>query len=206
MLKGCNQNDLADMLPRLYKDLANGTLETLEDCKVEWTHAQADKHSPSSELDKYLLLEMCKQAPEGVKMQCGQEYFPEENWEPRAAELYKMSIKERKYIPIENLVTKRYLAKFGYLASISAYRSNKNFMTKRIRDDLMFSSVESEVEVSKKTESTVKQLQSMKVTWTENQKKHWKEKILKNLKTKQRMNDLIDILLKKMQTAWWSCD
>ena len=37
----------------------------------------------------------------------------------------------------------------------------------------------------------------MEVTWTENQKKHWKEKILKNLKNRQHMNDLIDILLKK---------
>ena len=35
----------------------------------------------------------------------------------------------------------------------------------------MFSSAESDVEVSRKTESIVKQLQSMEVTWTENQKK-----------------------------------
>ena len=80
-----NQNDLTDILPRLYRDLANRSLETLEDYKVEWTHVQADKHSPSSELDKYLLLEMCKQAAEGVKMQCGREYFPEDDQEPRAA-------------------------------------------------------------------------------------------------------------------------
>ena len=106
-----------------------------------------------------------------------------------------MSIEKRKNIPTENLATVCYLAKFGYLASTSASRSNKNFKTKRIRDDLMFSSVE--FEVSRKTESIVKQLQSMEVTWTENQKKHWKEKILKNLKNRQHMNDLIDILLKK---------
>ena len=37
----------------------------------------------------------------------------------------------------------------------------------------------------------------MEVTWTEDQKKHWKEKILKNLNNKQHMNDLTDILLKK---------
>ena len=73
---------------------------------------------------------MCKQAAEGVKMQCGQEYFPEENQEPRAAQLYKMNIKERKNIPTENLATERYFATFGYLASISAFRSNKNFKAK----------------------------------------------------------------------------
>ena len=37
----------------------------------------------------------------------------------------------------------------------------------------------------------------MEVTWTENQKKQWKEKISKNLKNKQRINDLIDVLPKK---------
>ena len=98
-VKKCDENDLTDILPRLYRDLANGSLEALEDYKVEWTHVQADKHSPSSELDKYLLLEMCKQAAEGVKMQCGREYFPEDDREPRAAQLYKMSIEERKNIP-----------------------------------------------------------------------------------------------------------
>ena len=144
-VENCIQNDLTDILPRLYKDLANESLETLEDDKVEWTHVQADKHSPSSKLDKYLLLEMCKQAAEGVKMQCGREDFPEDNWEPRAAQLYKMSIEKRKKIPIENLATECYLANFGYLASISASISNKNFKAKRIRDDLMFSSVESDV-------------------------------------------------------------
>ena len=166
----CNQNALTDILPRLYRDLANRSLGTLEDYKVEWTHVQADNHSPSPELDKYLLLEMCKQAA-GVKMQRGQEYFPEDDREPRAAQLYKMSIEERKDIPTENLATECYLAKFGYLKSISASRSNKNFKAKRIGDDLMFSSVESDVEVSRKTESIVKQLQSMEVTWTDNQKK-----------------------------------
>ena len=72
-----------------------------------------------------------------------------------------MSIEERKNIPTESLATERYLATFGYLASISASRSNKNFKAKRIRDDLMFSSVESDVEASRKTESIVKQQQSM---------------------------------------------
>ena len=78
-------------------------------------------------------------------MQFGREYFPEDDWEPRAAQLYKMSIEERKNIPTENLATECYLAKFGYLTSISASRSNKNFY------DLMFSSVESDVKVSRKT-------------------------------------------------------
>lgn len=90
---------------------------------------------------------MCKEAAGGVRMQCGWGYFLENEWNPRAAQLYTMSC----------------LAKFDYLGSLSASHSNKNFKAKRIGDDLMFSSVESEAIVLRKTVSIIKDLQSMKV-------------------------------------------
>ena len=62
------------------------------------------------ELDKYLQLEMCKDIAEGVRMQCRQEYFPEDEQEIRAAQLYTVTEEGRKNIPTENLVTERYLA------------------------------------------------------------------------------------------------
>ena len=42
-------------------------------------------------------------------MQCEPEYFPKDYREPRAAQLHKMSIEERKNISTENLTTERYL-------------------------------------------------------------------------------------------------
>lgn len=87
-----------------------------------------------------------------------EKYLLENEWNPRAAQLYTMTEEKRK-----NLVTERYLAKFGYLGSLSASQSNKNFKAKRIWDDLMFSSVESEAIVLKKTGSIIKDLQSMEV-------------------------------------------
>ena len=60
----------------------------------------------------------------------------------------------------------------------------------------MFSSMKLEVEVLKKTESIVKDLQSMKVMWTESKDISGKERKSKNVKKKQPMNDEIDILLK----------
>ena len=53
-----------------------------------------------------------------------------------------------------------------------------------------------EVEVLKKTESIIKDLQSMKVMWTESKDISEKERKSKNVKKKQPMNDEIDILLK----------
>lgn len=139
---------------------------------------------------------MCKKVAEVVRVQCGREYFPEDEQDPRAVQLYAMTDEGRKNIPTENLVTERYLAKFGYLASLSASRSNKNFKAKQIPDDLILSSVEIDVKVLKKTESIIKDLQSMKVMWTESKDISGKERKSKNVKKKQPMNDEIDILLK----------
>ena len=60
----------------------------------------------------------------------------------------------------------------------------------------MFSSMKLEVEVLKKTESIIKDLQSMKVMWTESKDISEKERKSKNVKKKQPINDEIDILLK----------
>ena len=86
---------------------------------IEWTYIQIDKDSPSKELDKYLSLEMCKEVAEGVRMQCGQEYLTEYEPEPRAAQSYTITKEGRKNIPTEDLVIASYLAKLGYLASLS---------------------------------------------------------------------------------------
>ena len=56
----CDQKSLTQVLPILYKDLPEGKLNTLSEYKVEWAHIQIDKQFPSTELDKYLLLEICK--------------------------------------------------------------------------------------------------------------------------------------------------
>ena len=92
-----------------------------------------------------------------------------------------MTEEERKNIPIENLVNERYLANFDYLALLSASHSNKNFKAKQIQDDLMFSSVKLEVKVLKKTESIIKDLQSMEVMWTDKQRKQLNETKIREL-------------------------
>ena len=48
---------------------------------------------------------MCKEVAEGVRMQCGREYFPEDEQDPRAEQLNTMTEEGRKNIPTENLVT-----------------------------------------------------------------------------------------------------
>ena len=98
-------------------------------------------------------------------MQCGREYFSDDERTPRATQLYKLTPDERKNIPTENLIAERYLGKFGYLASISACHSNKNFKAKRIRDDLLFvgAEIHSDEEVLKSTNKIIQSLKDMEV-------------------------------------------
>ena len=173
-----DQNDLCKTLPALYEGLLQGKLDTLKNYHVEWTHVAMKDMAPSSALDHHLLEKMAHASAAGVKMQCGREYFPDNELKPRATQLYKMSEEERKNIPSENLVCERYLGKFGYLASISAVHSNKNFKAKRIRDDLMFLNAHDDKEmVLKSTNKILQSLKEMEVEWSEQQHVVMKERV-----------------------------
>ena len=71
-------------------------------------------------------------------MQCGREYWLNDETAPRATQIHELTPEQRENISTQNIESERYLAKFGYLASVSASKSNKFFKAKRIRDDLMF--------------------------------------------------------------------
>ena len=90
-----DQNDLIKILPTLHTDLKDGKLDTLKEFSVPWTRIKMEQQKPETELDNYLLTEMCKEAAHGVKMQCAREYWGDER-EPRAAELHKMSEEKEK--------------------------------------------------------------------------------------------------------------
>ena len=125
-----DQNDLVSILKKLYEDLKDGKLDTLKDFHVTWTHIDMQKLVPSSPFDHYLLDIMCKNAAEGILMQCGCEYWLNDKTAPRATQIHELTPEQRENIPTENIESERYLAKFGYLASVSASKSNKFFKAK----------------------------------------------------------------------------
>ena len=50
-------------------------MDTLKKYNVEWKHINMKANTPSSELDGYLLSEMCKDAAIGVKLQFFRDYW-----------------------------------------------------------------------------------------------------------------------------------
>ena len=79
----------------------------------------------------------------------------------------------------------RYLAKFGYLGSISAAR-NKFFKAKRILDDLMLDSNKKEKDIVKSPHKIIKSLKAMKFTWKKQQETAIKRRTKENMKLKER--------------------
>ena len=192
----CDQQELVTILKNLYTDLKDGKMDSLVNYHVPWTHIDMGKLAPESPLDHYLLKEMCKNAAEGVLLQCGREYWVDDE-APRATQIHKLTEEERENIPTENMVSERYLAKFGYLASISAARSNKFFKAKRIRDDLMFAETSNEINVDRCYSKVTKVLNEMEVSWTKGQKELWKTKVQECAAKKKRSMQYKSLLLKK---------
>ena len=181
-----NQDCLVELLPKLCVDLANRKTDSLSSYKVEWTQVHVVKNGPESELDHYLLGEMCAQAAVGVELQCKREYWAgnDEDVTPRATRINSLTSDERKYLPTNNLNCERYLAKFGYLAAQSAAHSNKLFKAKRIRDDLVLSDAEDSLLVERSMNKTMKILDEMEISWSSKQKELKKERLFENIKKK----------------------
>ena len=146
-----------------------------------------------------LLGEMCFQAAIGVELQCKREYWSDDAdaGTARATRIHKLTYKQRKNLPSNNLNCERYLGKFGYLASQSAVHSNKLFKAKRIRDDLMLIDGDNHVKIEKSMNAALKHLDDMEISWTTKQKEKMKQKLMENLQKKVRANDFVDQLLVK---------
>ena len=177
---------MVKLLPKLCVDLANRKTDSLSSYKVEWIHVHVVKNGPESELDHYLLGEMCAQAAVGVELQCKCEYWAgnDENVTPRATRINSLTSDEPENLPTKTLNCERYLAKCGCLAAQSVAHLNKLFKSKRIRDDLVPSDTEDSRLVERSMNKTMKILDGMEISWSSKQKELKKKRLFENIKKK----------------------
>ena len=177
-----NQDCLVELRPKLCVDLANRKTDSLSSYKVEWTHVYVVKNGPKSELDHYLLGEMCAQAAVDVEQQCKREYWTgnDEDVTPCATRINSLTFDERENLLTNNLNCEKYLAKFGYLATQSAVHSNKLFKAKRVRDNLVLSNAEDSLLVEQSMNRSMKFLDEMEISWSSKQKESKKERLFEN--------------------------
>ena len=203
----CDQNQLMDIIPNLHKDLEKKILQSasLQPYHVPWTHVNMNKQKPESDLDKFILDEMCLKAAKGIELQCSREYWADTNdVKERATSLKNLTVEQRRNLPTENLVCERYLSTFGGLAGESAAHSNKKFTGKRIRDDLMFDKQESECtnQFNAASNQVVKILDGMEKEWTEEQKAEKKKKIQADMEKSKRPGDLLGVVVRKLKNEY----
>ena len=76
-IERCDQNQLVELLRKLHDDLEEKNIfsEALKPFHVLWKHVNMESQKPSSDLDHYLLDEMCFNASKGIKIQCAREYW-----------------------------------------------------------------------------------------------------------------------------------
>ena len=152
-IERCDQNQLVEILPKVHDYLKEKNIfsEALKPFHVPWRHVNMESQNPSSDLDHYLLDEMCFNASKGIEIQCAREYWKDHGFaEDMVTSIVDLSEDQRKNLPTENLVFERYLASFGHIAASFAAHCNKKFKAKRIRDDRMFRMKMSKTKLSRK--------------------------------------------------------
>ncbi|CAK8696644.1 unnamed protein product [Clavelina lepadiformis] len=173
------------------KILRGANLETLSEFHVPWKHVNAESHSPTTDLDHYLVTAMAKQSALGLKMQYGRQYWEDEtDNSERSTRIHTLTEEMRVNLPTENVLAERYLARFGHLAG----HSNRYFKAKRIKDDLMFAKdapIDSELASCK----VMKKLDEMEIAWTETQKESMKTKLKERIKKSRREGDFLNHLV-----------
>ena len=133
----CNQNQLCELFPKLYKDLLEGSFETLKDYIVEYKHLIVEE--PITELEKQILKKMSMDAAETTDGQCGREsgFGNYKDQELRATAIYKLPSALRKELnDTNNTITERSLSVFDR-KSVVAKTRNYRFKPKGIRNDMV---------------------------------------------------------------------
>lgn len=132
-VEGSSQEELLDIFPKLYKDLLEHNVDTLNKFVVS-IHGMQTPKLPS-DTAKMIVKEMCVAAAEAIKLQCGREYgFSDET--QRATDLSKLKPTDIAGYLTNNCISERDLAKFDKEALISRCR-NRKFKGKNIRNNMM---------------------------------------------------------------------
>ena len=133
----CNQDQLCELFPKLYKDLLEGSFETLKDCTVEYKHLIVEE--PITELEKQILKKISMDAAETTDGQCGQEsgFRNYKDQELRATAIYKLPSALRKELnDTNNIIAERNHSVFDR-NSVVAKTRNYKFKAKGIRNDMI---------------------------------------------------------------------
>ena len=121
-----SQIQLSEILPKLYSDLTDGKIDTLQNYVVS-IHGMS---SPvlTNNLSAKILKIMCTSAASAVKLQCGREYGIGDDI-ARATNRSLLNDSDLEVLPTNNLIAERDLSRFDRGANVAKSR-NRRFKAK----------------------------------------------------------------------------
>ena len=191
---------LLTILPKLYTDLCNCDMNTLNRYSVMYKHLPIDE--PNNELGKEITRRMCIDAADGIKLQCGREYGFSGS-DVRATQLDKLPPTELSGLLTNNLDTERDLSKFSRLSEVAKFRNNK-FSAKGIRNDMTFYK-SGKGEVQNITRKIRKVLEDRENEWNISQRKLLSIRIKAKLEKSEKQKDYSKKLLQTCKSWGGPC-
>ena len=93
-----------DILPRLHDDLIKNDVSTLAEYVVRRSY---QVHVSQGELEEIIFKRLCQNSAIKLKMQCGGEYFPDNDIQLRATRICSLTANEKEGLPVDNPVIQR---------------------------------------------------------------------------------------------------
>ena len=140
-----SQTQLLGYLPKLYLDLTEGRVDTLQNYIVS-IHGMSTPVL-SNNLSIKILEMMCTSAASVIKLQCGREYgFGHDKL--RATNLSLLNEDKLEGLPTNNLITERDLSRFNQEAKVAKSR-NRRFKAKNIQNSMVLYKSSKEIKLDK---------------------------------------------------------
>ena len=172
------QDTLLKILPKLYEDLKNNNINTLEDFRVKYSRIVVEDLTEPLQL--LILEKLCSHAADAVLRQCGREYgFAGDGssvGDRGVTNLKSLPNELLKVLPTDNLNCERQLSEFDRRA-VAAKSRNRNFKARGIRDDMVLYNANIQI-VNNVTRSVQELLTAQEIGWTQAQKDLKKQRVL----------------------------
>ena len=159
-----NQEDLCDILPRLHDDLINNDVSTLARYVVRRSY---QVHAPQGELEEIIVKRLCQNSAKKLKLQCGREYFPDNELPLRATRIISLSANEKEGLPVDNLIVERDFSSFDRRSKI-AKCGNRKFTGANIRNNMVL--LHADPTLTNDAKQVIRPLSERYDTWVRQQK------------------------------------
>ena len=191
-----SQEELLKIMPQLYKDLLMNKVDTLNKFVVKISGISTP--TLTSETAEMVVKEMCQDAAEVLKLQCGKEYGFSSDPQ-RATDISKLNSQQLEGLPSNNCISERDLSRFDREAKVSKCR-NRKFRAINIRNNMMLYKSNKAMKIDKITKHITGVLAERERKWSKDQAIKMKARIEEKLLKAANQKDYTKKLLRECKS------